>query len=180
MQCQDSYLAKPERITTLLKSTSQNIGCVVYPRSARAHCNARTPTWLNQKGYTTLFTSDSKYCLCCITQEHAGTFQCRTPTWLNQKASKTLLKSATQNIGCVVYPRSMQAHFNPRTSTWLNHKGYTSLSTSMTQNIVYVVYPRSAQEHFNARTPTWLNEKGYTTLFSSDSKYSLCCISQEH
>ena len=54
---------------------------VVYPRSTQAHLNARTPTWLNQKRYTTMLKSIAKddY-LCCISQEHSGTFE-----WLNQK-----------------------------------------------------------------------------------------------
>ena len=91
-----------------------------------------------------------------------------------------LAKTTIQNNVYIVYPRTAQAHFNTRTPTWLNQKGYTTFFTSMTLNIVYVVYPRSTQAHFNARTATWLKKKGYTTLFTCDSKYCLCCISQEH
>ena len=91
-------------------------------------------------------------------------FNARTPTQLNQKGSSTLLKSTTQNMGCVVYPRSAQTHFNARTPTELNQKGFSTLFKSTTQNIVYVVYPRSTQAHLNTRTRTWLNQKGYTTF----------------
>ena len=31
----------------------QNADYVVYPRSAQAYADARTSTWVNQKGYTT-------------------------------------------------------------------------------------------------------------------------------
>ena len=52
---------------------------VAYPRSTQAHFSARTPTWLNQKGYTTMLKSMTKhdYYLFCISQEHSGTFQCQ-------------------------------------------------------------------------------------------------------
>ena len=57
---------------------TQNIICAGYPRSTEAHFNARNPTWLNQKEYTKFLKSTTqKYSLCCIFQEHSGTFQCQ-------------------------------------------------------------------------------------------------------
>ena len=51
---------------------------VAYPRSTQAQINARTPTWVNQKGYTTLskltYATGNDFA-CCISQEHSGTDQ---------------------------------------------------------------------------------------------------------
>ena len=53
---------------------------VAYPRSTQAQINARTPTWVNQKGYTTLpklnYAAGNDFA-CCISQEHSGTDQCQ-------------------------------------------------------------------------------------------------------
>ena len=53
---------------------------VAYPRSTQAQINARTPTWVNQKGYTTLhkltYAAQNNFA-CCISQEHSGTNQCQ-------------------------------------------------------------------------------------------------------
>ena len=69
---------------------------VAYPRSTQAQINARTPTWVNQKGYTTLhkltYAAQNNFAYttlhkltyaaqnnfaCCISQEHSGTNQCQ-------------------------------------------------------------------------------------------------------
>ena len=53
---------------------------VAYPRSTQAQINARTPTWVNQKGYTTLHKlthAAQNNFACCISQEHSGTNQCQ-------------------------------------------------------------------------------------------------------
>ena len=72
---------------------------VVYPRSTQAHFNTSTPTWLNQKGYTTMLksiTKDDCY-LCCIPRSTQAHLNARTPTWLNQKGYITMLKSLTKD-----------------------------------------------------------------------------------
>ena len=42
---------------------------VAYPRSTQAQINARTPTWVNQKGYTTLhkltYAAQNNF-VCCL------------------------------------------------------------------------------------------------------------------
>ena len=63
----------------MFKSITKDDYCfVVYPRSTQVHFNARTPTWLNQRGYTTLLKSTTQdYYICLISQELSGKFQCQ-------------------------------------------------------------------------------------------------------
>ena len=168
-QCLDSHLAEPERIYNKLclnLSVKMIIVFVVNPRSTQAHFNAGTPTWLNQKGYTTMVKSITKDndCFCCISQEHSGTFQCQDSYLVEPEriCNKLCLNpSVKMIIVFVVYPRSTQASFNARSPTWLNQKGYTTLWLNII--IIFAVYPRGTQAHLNARTPTWLNQKGYVS-----------------
>ena len=94
---------------------------VVYPRSTQAHFNARTPTWLNQKGYTTMVKSITKDndCFCCISQEQSGTFQCQDSYLVEPERiiKQCLNLSLKMIIIFVVYPSGTQAHFNARTPT---------------------------------------------------------------
>ena len=112
-KCQDFYLGEPEGIYNpgLDCNLSQKVVNVAYPRSAQAQINARTSTWVNQKGYTTLPR------LTCAIQNNF------------QKGYTILprLTCVTQNHFHVAYPRSTQEHINARTSTWVNQKGYTTL-----------------------------------------------------
>ena len=67
---------------------------VVYTRRTQAHFSARTPTWLNQKGYSIQQCINLQLNMIIIfvvyprsTQAH---FSARTPTWLNQKGYTTM------------------------------------------------------------------------------------------
>ena len=63
---------------------------VAHPRSTQAQIIARTPTWVNQKGYTTLhkltYMAQNNFAG-CISQEYSGTDQCHDshlgePEWI--------------------------------------------------------------------------------------------------
>ena len=59
-------------------------------QSTQAYSDARTSTWMNQKGYITSASVynvrlNKLYCLCYISQSTQGYSDARTSNWMNQK-----------------------------------------------------------------------------------------------
>ena len=112
---------------------------VRYLRSAQAFSNARTSTWMNQKGYI-LVTFDSKTSINIARKimlyipemlRHT-VMPGLQPGWTRKdilhSPTNWLWTSLKKLVNHVIYPRNAQAYSDARTSTSMNHKGYITFA----------------------------------------------------